>query len=332
MKYRAKGLAFGTWHQGSEGTVFVIHGINNQVVVDHLPPQTVSHRTCQEPTWIRPILQAVAATGRRGVRLSTDGSSRHKQVTCTDIYNDTDSMREGQGAILITDYNSDRSKGGQSPICVVRLTHIPKVLSTPHKVELLALIVAKYLALYSGEAAHIETDCQSLLRQLAKELPRHGERSLTTQECGKLHQTLRELTVRTPGVTVSHIKAHVEARVTDRGLWTDAQIRNYIADAYAEMESDDKVLCRLYEAERKHPSLPHLKPRLVLKLDAREVLRDMFSDGEFFYATEDGVPIVTNPFNRQCTSANEYLVKRETYSTAHSGYAWAVSAPTFVAK
>ena len=136
--------------------------------MDHIPPQRVSHRSIQEPSWISPILQAVA-----GVRLSTDGSSRYKQITCTNIYADTESMREGQGAILITDYKSDRSKGGQSPICVVRLIHIPQSLSSPHKVELLALIVAKYIAFQSGEAAHIETDCQSLLRHLAKELPRY---------------------------------------------------------------------------------------------------------------------------------------------------------------
>ena len=110
--------------------------------------------------------------------------------------------------------------------------------------------------------------------------------------------------------------------VTDSGLWSDAHIRNFIADAYAEMESDDEVRRMLEESERQHPSLRHL---LVLQLDAREVLKGMFTEGEFFYASEDGVPIVTNLFHSHCTRAKEYFVKREKYYTAHSGYAWAES-------
>ena len=67
--------------------------------------------------------------------------------------------------------------------------------------------------------------------------------------------------------------------------------------------------------------MTRLNPPLVLKLDAREVIKEMFTEGEFFFASEDGVPMVTNPFNNQSTRIKEYLVKREKYSTAHSGYA-----------
>ena len=91
------------------------------------------------------------------------------------------------------------------------------------------------------------------------------------------------------------------------------------------MESDEEVARRLLEAENKYPSLPRLTPPLVLELDAREVIKGMFTEGEFYFASEDGVPIVTNPFTCQSIRVNEHLVKREQYSTALCGYAWADS-------
>ena len=45
LEHRAKGLTFGTWHQGIDEVVFVKHGINNQVVVDHLPQKRVSFKS-----------------------------------------------------------------------------------------------------------------------------------------------------------------------------------------------------------------------------------------------------------------------------------------------
>ena len=88
------------------------------------------------------------------------------------------------------------------------------------------------------------------------------------------------------------------------------------------MRDPQSILRTLKTQEERFPSEPKLIPDITGTIDARVILKQIHNPGEFYWAGEDGTPLVNLAFNNPRVDIENYLAQRNEYSKKQSKYPW----------
>ena len=327
IKAYGQGIAFGMVQAtairstGPVGKSFRIMGENICPIQWVYPTCPSAHRVELAPwaSTLVPLLER--PDGGRPTTLATDAGSELKLSSCKDQFEEEATIRQASGAIVVDDDSAANRPSYLGPLAVIQVKGLPESVRSCNKAELLMLVAAMQLSWASGSIQRLQTDSQSTLTKLGKELRTPGVRALEAKPYAAAYRAIRAIKRKQPRLRLQFVKAHAERR-RSMDTWTRAETLNFIADAYSTekiQDTPDHIAQILGERTGRSRNGPRLAPSRdqVYEVQAKEVLLSMFPTGDYYWADRaDGTPNIGPLFPKGDRILRRYLDTRAAKSVS----------------
>ena len=311
-----------------------VMGVNRTVKWDirpyRLPPR---HRPGIAP-WTQHVLDAARAVGRSIDCLTSDASVAQKPIHTSAIWDGPTANLERQGAIVLTDAawkaGAEPQAEALGPVGVIIVDDSPDWLTDSHGTELVKLIGSLELAhaVATSESRVrppiVETDCKSLLLRGQSEKSRFGTRSLDNRHYGFAFRLYRRLRWVWREWLHQWVQSHPERR-KGVGDYVGPDARIMLADKFASTKDVEDTLDEL-AGIRWQSSRYGLLPEHIHRVKAIDILKGIFSIGDYCWIDEQGCPTMQILFAGEKPDwVGKYLSEREEYAKKGSQYKWTES-------
>ena len=246
--------------------------------------------------------------------IATDASSKRRNATCAEQWDRAVSLQQAQGAIVFDDWRSAQADSLYPPAAVMQIVNIPRYLDSCNKAELLTVAGGATMGAALRTTTKLETDSLSTLKKLKTEESHLGDRVLNSTPFAPLYRGIHRAQQACPTMRFRHVYAHAERRTTNRKDWSRGEVRNVIADGYADILPITQIATSLYRA-----SGPAMNPdrQNVYQVEARTVLRGLFQPDDYYWEdTESGCPHVGQIFDCSEEFGTRYLQARTACSVS----------------
>ena len=257
-----------------------------------------------------------------------------KEIHAADIWDGPQEHLVKQGAIVLTDNVWKEGKAAHEedigPVGVVIVEDVPTQIKDAHGAELVQLLgsleIAHAEATQEGRTRppSISSDCNSLIERGRLEKSRFGTRSLDNRHYGYAFRLYRRLRWVWRDWLLQWVRSHPERH---KGIseYVSADARIMLADKFAGARDVEDTLDEL-EGRQWRYSRYGLLPEFIIRVQAKDILKGIFSHGDFCWIDENGCPTMQTLFaGEKPDRVKKYLSEREEHAKKGSGYKWADS-------
>ena len=308
-----------------------VMGTNYSIRWDVRPYQLAPRHRPGIAEWTRQVLAAARVTNRNIDCLTSDASVVPKEIHSADIWDGPQEHLVKQGAIVLTDnaWKEGKAAHGEElgPVGVVIVEGVPTQIKDAHGAELVQLIGSLEIAHAEATLEErsrpptISSDCKSLLERGRLEKSRFGTRSLDNRHYGFAFRLYRRLRWVWRDWLLQWVRSHPERH---KGIaeYVSPDARIMLADKFAGTRDVEDTLDEL-EGRQWRYSRYGLLPEFIHRVQAKDILKGIFSHGDFCWIDETGCPTMQTLFaGEKPDRVHKYLSEREEYAKTGSGYKW----------